>query len=158
MAKVSAHDYLPAPRLLEPVRERLERTGLIYEIENVEGAPLPDALELCGSMFGLPIQRHRWFSSNVFLWSPCPCRHAKGFYNVVGGHVRGYWTLAANTTYMDGRGRTRRREGYYRLSVGQEAMGIDWMNKAELSQAIPPPLYQMDRGATSDYFARERTS
>jgi DNA (cytosine-5)-methyltransferase 1 len=93
-------------------------------------------------MFELPIQRHRWFSSNVFLWSPCKCRHVKGFYNVVGGKIRGYGSLASKTTYRDGKGRIRKREGYYKLAVGQAAMGINWMNRDELSQAIPPTYTQ----------------
>src|SRR5579859_6875200 len=135
LAKVSALDYVPTPMLIGLVRQRLECTGLPWIIENVEGAPLPDALELCGSMFGLPIQRHRWFSSSQLLFAPGPCKHAKGIYNVVGGKVRGYGTFASNTTYQDAKGRTRKREGYYRLEVGQKAMGIDWMNRSELSQA-----------------------
>src|SRR5580692_2414677 len=39
------------PRLIEPVREMLKRSGLPYVIENVDGAPLIDAVVLCGTMF-----------------------------------------------------------------------------------------------------------
>jgi DNA (cytosine-5)-methyltransferase 1 len=138
LARAVARDYRPTPLLIQPVRERLEATGHLWIIENVEGSDLPDALELCGSMFGLPIQRHRWFSSSMLLFAPGPCRHMKGFYNVVGARVRGYGLYASATTYLDKDGHARKREGHYRLSVGQAAMGIDWMNRAELSQAIPP--------------------
>lgn len=49
------------PRLIEPVRELLQATGLPYVIENVVGAraAMHDPILLCGTMFGLPIARHR---------------------------------------------------------------------------------------------------
>lgn len=138
IAKVSAHDYQPAPKLIQPVRERLEATGLPWIIENVEGSELPDALELCGSMFGMPIRRHRWFSSNMFLWSPGPCRHVDDFVNVVGCKVRGYGKFTSGKMYLDRYGKEHRREGTLRLCDGMAAMDIDWMTMRELSQAIPP--------------------
>ncbi len=50
------------PRLIEPVREILFRSGLPYIIENVEGAPLISPVMLCGTMFrGLRVIRHRLF-------------------------------------------------------------------------------------------------
>lgn len=127
-----------APMLIDPIRKILEQSGKPWIIENVHGSPLPDALQLCGSMFGLPIRRHRWFSCSQLLFAPTQCHHAKGFYNVVGGRVRGYGTLASETTYVDKHGKIHKREGYYKLEVGQKAMGIDWMSLKELSQAIPP--------------------
>ncbi|MGH9692462.1 MAG: DNA cytosine methyltransferase [Candidatus Acidiferrales bacterium] len=39
------------PRLIEPVRKMLIKTGLPYVIENVDGAPLLDPVVLCGTMF-----------------------------------------------------------------------------------------------------------
>lgn len=132
-----------APRIREKlvtqIRTRLEASGLIWVIENVPGSPMPAALELCGSMFGLPIRRHRWFACSHYLYAPGPCQHTEGFYNVIGAKVRGYGAFASATLYLDGKGRTRRREGYYRSSVGYAAMGIDWpMTRTELSEAIPP--------------------
>lgn len=41
------------PELIEPVRALLRETGLLYVIENVEGAPLIGAVRLRGSSFGL---------------------------------------------------------------------------------------------------------
>jgi DNA (cytosine-5)-methyltransferase 1 len=133
------HGVKEHPLLIGAVRWRLEASGKPWVIENVEGSDLPDALELCGSMFGLPIRRHRWFSSSLMLFGPGPCRHSPGFYNAIGGKIRGYGQFASGKTYLDGRGVTRKREGYYKLSVGYTAMGIDWMSLAEMSQAVPPP-------------------
>lgn len=47
--------------LIAEVRALLEEIGLPYVIENVAGAPLKDAVTLCGSGFGLDVQRHRFF-------------------------------------------------------------------------------------------------
>ena len=132
------HGTKEHPLLIGEVRKRLEATGKPWVIENVEGADLPDAVELCGSMFGLPIRRHRWFSSSEMIFAPGPCQHTKGFYNPIGGKIRGYGTLASGKTYQDNRGATRKREGYYKLAIGHSAMGINWMSLNELSQAIPP--------------------
>ena len=117
--------------LIAPVRTKLKATGKIYIIENVEGSPLIDPITLCGSSFGLLVRRHRLFESNVSLWGK-PCAHYievkdkpnlnrlhKGNSRVVGcyGHGRG-------------KGDT--------VELWSKAMGIDWMSRHELSQAIPP--------------------
>lgn len=94
--------------LIEPVRERLVWIGKPYVIENVQGAPLRDPIMLCGTMFGLKVFRHRLFESNVFLLQPM-----NGYIQVTG-------------------------TGNFRLEEGRKAMGIDWMKKRELTQAIPP--------------------
>lgn len=118
--------------LVEPVRIRLKKIGKPYVIENVVGAPLENSFILCGSMFGLKVYRHRQFESSEFIWQPDHIPHndttppagngisPKGFISVCGtGGVRG---MKANEILQ-----------YWRM-----AMGIDWMNRAELSQAIPP--------------------
>lgn len=133
---------VPAAKLIEPIRARLAAAGVPWIIENVAGADMPDAVELCGSMFGLPIRRHRWFSSSHLLFAPGPCKHIPGFYNPVGCKIRGYGTYASDTLYTCANGEVRRREGSYRLEVGRQAMGIDWMTMSELSQAIPPAYTQ----------------
>ena len=116
----------PAPEhvdLLTPTRELLKQTGLPWVIENVPGAPMRRDLILCGSQFGLKVRRHRWFEfsdpSSVPLVSPCwHAEEAVGVY----GHGG---------------------ERYQKLGVWQEAMGIDWMNRAELAQAIPPAYTEL---------------
>lgn len=126
------------PLLIDEVRRRLEISGIIWIIENVEGSDLPDAIELCGSMFGLAVRRHRWFSSCTLLFAPGPCQHLDYCINPVGNRIRGYGALASNILYKDAKGTMRKREGYLTIKDGQIAMGIDWMSTRELCQAIPP--------------------
>lgn len=59
------------PRLIEPVREMIIRSGLPYVMENVDGAPLRDPMILCGTMFkGMRVLRHRLFKTNFPLLVP----------------------------------------------------------------------------------------
>jgi DNA (cytosine-5)-methyltransferase 1 len=119
------------------VRLELERIGLPWVIENVPGAPLHFPIELCGTQFGLRLRRHRLFESSAMLFSPPnPCRHQDGDYTVFGHCVQLCGSRGA--AYKDASGRTHYRPLRRPLKEGQEAMGIDWMNRAELSQAIPP--------------------
>jgi len=137
--RAAVHPHVqPVARLIAPLRVQLEAFGIPWVIENVEGAPLPDALELCGSMFGLPLRRHRWFACSHLLYAPGPCCHARFCINVVGGRVRGYGSLASAQTYQDAKGTIRKREASLSRTQGCQAMGIDWMTLTELSQAIPP--------------------
>jgi DNA (cytosine-5)-methyltransferase 1 len=129
------------PDLVEPTRALLIETGLPYVIENVEGAPLVDALLLCGSMFGLKaidvdgerlsLRRHRLFESTVWLMSAGGCSHD-------GDQVAGVYGGGRHRNVSD-RDNPSRRGGYTPLgSVRNDLMGIDWMNQWELTQAIPP--------------------
>ena len=116
------------PDLVAPIRERLAASGLPYIIENVPGAPLPNAVMLCGSMFGLRVKRHRLFESNELLFSAGPCGSHKDYVTVVGHDVR---------PLCPGRGKSP-PQGSLPISVGRAAMDIEWMNRNELAQAIPP--------------------
>lgn len=126
------------PLLIEPVRERLASIGIPYVIENVEDAPLeressligPHGILLCGTMFDLPIYRHRPFESNVLLIQPEHPRHVR---------------VITPRRFLKGRGRitTWQQEGGVGGHMGnvdrvRQAMDIDWMTAAEISQAIPP--------------------
>lgn len=112
------------PMLIEDTRNLLRTTNKPYVIENVPMAPLINPITLVGTMFGLRTVRPRLFESNAklpFVLAPLPqAKHAKmgrrpqpGEYVHVVGH-------ASDVAYC------------------REAMGIDWMNRHELSQAIPP--------------------
>lgn len=107
------------PRLIESTRERLIATKKPYIIENVPGAPLLNPIVLCGKMFGLYVRRHRLFESNISLLSP---PHPK----------------CLHSEYLTVNGYSWRERARYRKDAWGKAMGIDWMNGKELSQAIPP--------------------
>lgn len=62
--------------LYAEVRDRLTGLALPWVIENVEGSPLPTgSLMLCGSEFGLHVQRHRLFESSEWLMGAGGCAH-----------------------------------------------------------------------------------
>ena len=114
------------PDLIEPVRERLEAIGVPWVMENVARSPVRPLVHLCGSSFGLDVQRHRWFESNVPMMSP-PCAH---------GLQKPRFAHATNRKNL----RRTVEIGVWRipLPVQQKAMGIDWMTLDELTEAIPP--------------------
>lgn len=118
-----------APNYIPEMRARLKASGIPYVIENVEGAPLENAVMLCGSMFGLPIRRHRHFEASFPILTPV-CQH----HLQKGQH--GLFPCAGNRTNP----RFTIEIGVWRipLEVQQAAMQIDWMGLKELSQAIPP--------------------
>lgn len=64
------------PDLIDKTRQLLISIGRPWVIENVEGAPLRVDLTLCGTMFGIPFPKHRWFelSISVAVLLP-PCNH-----------------------------------------------------------------------------------
>ena len=115
--KANHPNYIPA------VRNALRLAGRPCVIENVAGARrhLTEPVMLCGSMFGLGVRRHRFFEcSHPPLLLP-PCDHS------------GTPVLVSGVT---------RRKGEHRRENSaqecREAMGIDWMTRAELDEAIPP--------------------
>jgi DNA (cytosine-5)-methyltransferase 1 len=124
------------PDLLPPTRELLIEIGLPYIIENVPGAPMENFVTLCGLAFGLDVKRHRQFETSFFVWSPpeCPPGHPGDWVSVFGhtvlerGHVYGKAPGGGNKI-------KRRHLGVER---GRQAMGIDWMSRGGLSEAIPP--------------------
>jgi len=139
-ANAEIKGYTPnvQPKLIKPVRDLLVSLKRPWIIENVPQSPMPGAIQLCGSMFDLPLLRHRWFESSHLLFAPGPCRHPKGFYGVVGGKTRGYGTFTSGRFYTDAKGNRRKREGYPGKKFGEQAMGINWMTVPEMSEAVPP--------------------
>jgi DNA (cytosine-5)-methyltransferase 1 len=113
------------PDLLAPTRDALESTGKPWVIENVPGAPMRADFQICGCQMGLKLRRERWFETSWRAFSMMPTHHHEGPVVSVVGHGTPSWVreqLGYNPTIAD-----------YRA-----AMGIDWMNRNELSQAIPP--------------------
>lgn len=117
------------PMLIEVVREMLlRRPGIYWVIENVPGSPLPSqstllgahGVELCGTMFGLKIQRHRLFETNFPVGPPRGCDHTERVMNFY---------------------KTRDRPkvpGKTPAKVWAEEMGVEWMHGKEVRNAIPP--------------------
>jgi DNA (cytosine-5)-methyltransferase 1 len=117
--------------LIPQTRELLQATGKPYVIENVPGAPLEYPLELCGAMFGLKVYRHRLFETSMFLLAPSHIPHHDQTPPVGrGASPKGFISVGGNGGAPG--------LGMPYLAYASKAMGIEWMNRAELSQAIPP--------------------
>lgn len=124
------------PDLVEASRELLKSSGIPYVIENVVGAPLQSPILLCGMMFGLKLFRHRLFESSHLLLAPLHVPHGAsrigidGFCTVAGGGNSGIRYRKGGVCI-----RKRPEDG---VDGWRRAMGIDWMTRDELAQAIPP--------------------
>lgn len=126
-----------APDLVAATRDTLCAVGKPWVIENVPGAPLTFPVTLCGTQFELRLRRHRLFESSVFLFAPAdPCQHRQGDLTVFGNAVE--LCRSGSVVYKSGDGSNRRRRLRTTVDAGREAMGIQWMSRGELSQAIPP--------------------
>jgi DNA (cytosine-5)-methyltransferase 1 len=135
--------------LIPQTRERLIASGLPYVIENVpQAAPaLHQPAMLCGSSFGLDLRRHRLFECHGFALMVPPCAHgwqaprfevhdrrAKTLSTVisVAGHATPPTRLKSVISVHGSSG------GKGGVEEWRRAMGIDWMTRDELAQAIPP--------------------
>lgn len=137
------------PNLLGPTLGLLGAQRTPWVVENVEGTDqMPGSLVLCGASFGLgatcrdgvyrPLRRHRRFESSVFLMGPgCACdgREPVGVYGTGGGGrmTRGYKAHPEEA---------------------REAMGIDWMTREDICQAIPPAYTQLIGEQVIDHLTR----
>ena len=114
--------------LIPQTRDLLRATGLPYVIENVPGAPLQDPVMVCGVSLGLDVRRHRLFETNMDLMvPPCAC----------GGWQEQKFNRGSRHTRPNDRRTVAVGEWRIPLETQQKAMGIDWMTREELSQAIP---------------------
>jgi DNA (cytosine-5)-methyltransferase 1 len=132
--------------LIPPTREAMKATGRPYVIENVEGAraELHSPVKLCGSSFGLRVRRHRLFETNWEL-PALACDHAwqnasKRYVVRMSKKTRGSARLSGTVPVFgvtqllfDGVG-----DSFKEWEACSEAMGVWWMTKLELNQAIPP--------------------
>jgi len=113
--------------ILPEVRDMLKASGIPWVIENVPGSPMRRDARICGCMVGLPkIRRVRYFEfydPSIFALLP-GCNH---ILNAI--TVTGHGTTSGNRITW---GRN------IKVSEMRDAMGIGWMNRDELSQAIPP--------------------
>lgn len=131
------HMANPQPMLIDAVREVMVESGKPWVIENVVGAPLANdsdlfgrhGVELCGTMFGLRIYRHRIFETNFPLRRPPACNHA---------------AKAMNPFKDEGWHRIREEYGedHTPEKVWRQEMGVPWMSKEGAREAVPPCFTQ----------------
>lgn len=123
------------PKLINELREILIDRDIPYVIENVLGSTLINPIILEGNMFDLPLKRRRLFECNFDVHQPKIIPQDKKIFVTVAGNGGNALSYSLN---------------HYRL-----AMGIWWMNKKEITQAIPPKyteyigkefLYSKERG------------
>lgn len=115
------------PDSIGPVRQMLELSKRPWVIENVPGAPVRTWLFLCGSMFGLELRRHRYFETGGWelpSLQPFTCDHSGRIFSVFG--------------HGSGNRNGNRRPDAGTVAEWKRAMGIGWMTRNELAQAIPP--------------------
>lgn len=105
------------PDLIDPTRKILSHIHKPYVIENVIGAPLFDYFMLCGTMFNLPIAKHRLFETSMKISvSSMYCDHSNIYDPYHGGE--------------------QARGERYKLA---KAIGVTWnMTRPEVREAIPP--------------------
>jgi len=121
--------HADAPNFVPTILSKLLKVKVPWVIENVPGAPLPSPITLCGASFGLgasgfDLNRHRLFETNFDIQAP-PCCHKQG--KTIGVYGNG-----TNSWHRKKFGRC------ITIKEMREAMGINWMTRKELSQAVPP--------------------
>lgn len=93
----------------------LEASGLPYVLENVPQAPLRADVQLDGSMFDIPVKKRRIFQTNLRIERyPRPTTYSESMEVVV---------VAGNSSTLE---------------AASKAMGINWMSKEGIREAIPP--------------------
>lgn len=120
------------PDLIEPVRAMLKASGVPYVIENVEGAPLINPVTLCGTMFpGLRVLRHRLFEASFPIATPKHLPHP--LCHTLDKRKAHYGKTDDMRDFVQVTG-----GGNSSKAAAADAMGIEWMTKNELNEAIPP--------------------
>ena len=114
------------PDLIPPTREMLEQAKRPYVIENVPCSPLRVTVKLFGAQFGSRLIRERWFETNFVVLTPEKPKPI------------------GEPLHFGGNSKRRRVASKLEL---EQAMGIDWMLRSELAEAVPP--------AYSEYIARQ---
>lgn len=132
------------PRLIKPLLDLLNNTEIPWVIENVENSwkefAKYNVIVLCGQSFKLKVYRHRLFASNFLLLAPPHSKHSE-----VIGQGRDLNNRECKTFNVSSAKGSWGKSGFitvagnqFRKADGAQAMGIEWMLKKELAQAIPP--------------------
>ncbi len=117
-------------KLIRPVRQRLIDSGIPYVIENVMGAKkelASSAVVLCGGMFNLEVYRHRLFEASFILSPPDHVKHVAKCTPLIHRRPRKPGEFLTITSHFG-----------CSLADARKAMGIEWMDRDDLPQAIPP--------------------
>ena len=141
------------PLLIAPTAEALNEIGVPWVIENVMGAKLASGW-LCGTMFGLPFFRHRFFWASGWFWLQPP--HEIHRSRILAGRMlkNRARKIITDDAHISPSGRPQglnsrfKKNGAQRVgvAVGHAAgiglartqMDLEWMSREELTQAIPP--------------------
>ena len=120
------------PDLLTPTRERLRSTGRPWVVENVVGAPMPDAVTVCAASLlrsdRFECRRHRLFEASFALMAePCSCGSLPPVYAYGHSQDRAH----------------RERYGPCGADERRAVLGVEWMNRDEAAASIPPALTEL---------------
>lgn len=155
------------PQLLGPVLDALRGQSLPWVVENVPGAPMPGALVLCGSEFGLSaydprsdrvvtLKRHRLFLASFDLWGAggCTCAADRAAQRIAGVYA------GARADHVEAR--TERRGGYAvsDRTAAAALLGIDRETPPPIKyqQQSIPPAYTHHVGEQLLSVVRERNA
>lgn len=110
--------------LIPTTLEALSALDIPWVIENVNRSPvrhMPGAVRLCGSSFGLRVERHRWFApSPGLVLTGTTCDHAGAFdRDPVTGKPRPWGVYGSHSDAIPSGGRT-----VTSAAMGHEVMGI----------------------------------
>lgn len=119
---------------LTPTIKALEELGKPHVIENVMTSPLAATVVLCGSHFGLKVQKHRKFKT-TFMVPAMVCDHN---FPTADGRPVGVYGQSFKKSNADGKKKWIGGRKAESIAEAREAMGIDWMTTYEISEAIPP--------------------
>lgn len=113
----------PPPDDVRRIKAWLDFYGKPYVIESTPQAPLRNATLLCGSMFKRELYRHRMFKTNFRVVAPPHPFHHRSAVNPSEWKPGLIMNVVGNCSPIE---------------HAREIMGIDWMLRDELTQAIPP--------------------
>ena len=122
------------PDLIGATRCRLVLAGKPYIIENVPPAArfLISPITLCGVYFGLGVFRHRKFECGFPVPQPLHTKHD----GKIGDGK--YFSVAGGSGRWKSWGTVYRNVSKGTIEQWRQAMGIDWMLRSEIKDAIPP--------------------
>jgi len=96
-----------------------------------------DPIVLCGTMFpNLRVLRHRLFEANFFILAPPHRRHPKC--HTFDRRKSHYGKTDEWKDFVSVNG-----GGNCTIAAARDAMGIDWMTKNEINEAIPPAYTEL---------------